>query len=180
MSRIGKKPILIPPGVEVSIRDNVVTVKGPKGELSRILHSEISADINDKTIVVSTAGVSKKSSALWGLSRSLIANMVEGVTNAFRKKLDFEGIGFRASIDGGALQMQLGFSHPVRIEPPEGIAFLVEKNVITILGIDKEAVGNTAARIRRLKPVEPYKGKGIKYQGEIVKRKAGKKAVASA
>lgn len=180
MSRIGKKPILIPAGVNVSVTDNVVWVKGPKGELSRALHPDISAEVRDNNIAVVPARESKKSPALWGLSRSLIANMVEGVTQGFQKKLEFEGIGFRASIDGNVLLMQLGFSHPVRVEQPAGILFTVEKNVITVSGADKEGVGNTAASIRRLKPVEPYKGKGIKYQGEVVRRKAGKKAVASA
>lgn len=180
MSRIGKKLISIPQGVAVEISKNTLRIKGPKGELSRTLHPDILAEIRANTIAVFPAQESKKSPALWGLSRSLISNMVQGVTQGFKKKLEFEGIGFRATIDGGALQMLLGFSHPVRIEPPAGISFAVEKNTITVEGVDKEEVGNAAARIRRLKPVEPYKGKGIKYQGEVVKRKAGKKAVASA
>lgn len=180
MSRIGKKLIPIPQGVVVEISENTLRIKGPKGELARILHADISAVVRDNTIAIFPAQESKKSPALWGLSRSLVSNMVQGVTHGFKKKLEFEGIGFRVAVDGKALQMQLGFSHPVRIEPPAGVSFTVEKNTITVEGVDKEEVGNTAARIRRLKPVEPYKGKGIKYQGEVVKRKAGKKAVASA
>lgn len=180
MSRIGKKPILIPDGVKVTATGNLVTVKGPKGELRREVHPDIQVVAGEKEIGVLPQRKSRKAGALWGLFRTLIANMVEGVTQGYEKKLEFEGIGFRASLEGNTLVMQLGFSHPVRFEPPQGIAFKIEKNVITVSGIDKELVGRVAAEIRSLKPPEPYKGKGIRYQGEVIRRKAGKKAVASA
>lgn len=180
MSRIGKKPIPIPPGVTVAVTDNSVSVQGPKGELKRVLHPDIRAGIVEGQILIEPYRKSKRASALWGLSRALAANMVEGVAKGFEKKLEFEGIGYRAMVEGDNLVMQLGFSHPVRFKIPEGIRITVEKNVITVLGIDKELVGETAARIRALKPPEPYKGKGIRYQGEVIKRKAGKKAIAAA
>lgn len=181
MSRIGKKPISIPDGVTVKATDNNIFVKGPKGELERVLHDDIGLEIREKEIIVVMRRETKKTNALWGLSRSLVANMVEGVAKGFKKELEFEGIGFRASVEGGnSLQMQLGFSHPVRFKAPEGITFNVEKNIITVSGINKELVGETAASVRALKPPEPYKGKGIRYRGEVIIRKAGKKAVASA
>lgn len=179
MSRIGKKPIAIPEGVTASITGNVFSVKGPKGELKRILHPDVGIEIRDKEIIAVLARKTKKSPALWGLSRSLIANMVEGVAKGFEKKLEFEGIGYRAVMEGETLVLQLGFSHPVRFKSPAGIQLFVEKNVIRVSGIDKELVGETASRIRALKPPEPYKGKGIRYQGEVIRRKAGKKAVAA-
>ena len=180
MSRIGKKIIDIPSGVTVSVAGLDVSVKGPKGELRRTIHSDMDAVLSDGRIAVSPRkGASKKAPAIWGLTRSLIANMVAGVSQGFEKVLEFEGIGFRAALEGPALVMQLGFSHPVRIEAPGGIAFAVQKNTITISGIDKELVGEVAARIRALKKPEPYKGKGIRYRGEVIRRKAGKKAVAS-
>lgn len=181
MSRIGKKPISIPDGVTVRVTDNTISVKGPKGELERVLHDDIGLEIREKEVMVAPRRETKKTNALWGLSRSLVANMIEGVVNGFKKELEFEGIGFRVSIDGNnSLQMQLGFSHPVRFKAPEGIIFNVEKNIITVSGINKELVGETAASVRALKPPEPYKGKGIRYRDEVIIRKAGKKAVASA
>jgi len=180
MSRIGKKPIEIPQGVIVEVQANGIAVKGPHGSLSRIIHPDIHASVKDGQVFVEILRKTKRAPALWGLTRSLIANMVAGVTKEFEKKLEFEGIGYRAAADATGLTLQLGFSHPVRFVTPKGIVLKVEKNVITILGIDKELVGDTAARIRSLKPPEPYKGKGIRYQGEVVRRKAGKKAVASA
>lgn len=180
MSRIGKKPIQIPQGVTVSITDGRISVKGPKGELLRTMHPDIVAEVNGGQILISVKRHTKQTPALWGLFRSLITNMVEGVTHGFGKKLEFEGVGYRANVEGDALLLQLGFSHPVRLPAPPGIKFSIEKNTITVTGIDKELVGDMAARIRSLKPVEPYKGKGIRYKGEVVKRKAGKKAVASA
>ena len=182
MSRIGKKPIPIPEGVVARKAAGLVSVKGPKGEIEREIHPEIEVKIGEKEIIVIPRRESRKSAALWGLSRSLIANMVEGVANGFEKKLEYEGIGFRAALEGGgtALLFQLGFSHPVRFETPSGISFLVEKNTITVSGIKKDLVGETAARIRALKPPEPYKGKGIRYRGEVILRKAGKKAAGTA
>lgn len=178
MSRIGKKPIMIPPGVTVTITGDEVSVKGPKGELARKMHPDLRLEVKGREIAVSPVRESKNSRALWGLWRQLIANMVLGTAQGFAKKLELEGIGYRANLEGANLVMQLGFSHPVRFSAPPGITFSVEKNVITVAGEDKELVGQTAARIRGIRPPEPYKGKGIRYQGEIVRRKAGKKAVA--
>lgn len=180
MSRIGKKPILIPAGVTVNITDGFIMVKGPRGELNKKIVPGTSVEVKNGEILVGFTKESKKSSALWGLSRSLIANMVFGVVSGFEKKLEIEGVGFRASLDGNGLTLLLGFSHPVKVETPSGINFKVEKNNITVSGIDKELVGQTAAEIRSLKKPEPYKGKGIKYQGEIIRRKVGKKATATA
>lgn len=178
MSRIGKKPILIPNDVQVTVQGNYITVKGPKGDLALHMLPVIEAAVENNAVVLSSKRVSKKSKALWGLYRALVANMVIGVTNGFEKKLIFEGIGFRVQPEGDqALIMQLGFSHPVRFEAPQGVSVSVQKNVISVRGIRKEAVGNTAAKIRALKPPEPYKGKGIRYEDEVIRRKAGKKAV---
>lgn len=180
MSRIGKKPIAIPQGVDVLFTVFDVSVKGAKGELKRALPPFMSLKKENMVLEVVPTRDTKKTPALWGLTRSLVANMIAGVTSGFEKKLDFEGVGYRANVEGDSLVMQLGFSHPVRFRVPSGIKFVVEKNTITISGIDKELVGDTAARVRRLRPLEPYKGKGIRYRGEIIRRKAGKKAVASA
>ena len=180
MSRIGKKPIIIPDGVTVKVAGSLITVKGDKGELQKTLPRELKADLADKEIRITTSVETKKTSALWGLYRSLVANMVEGVSGGFNKKLEFEGVGFKALVEGDALVMQLGFSHPVRFKAPAGIKFTVEKNTITVVGYDKKLVGDIAAQVRRLKPAEPYKGKGIHYKGESIRRKAGKKAVATA
>lgn len=190
MSRIGKQPIKIPEGATINVADDFIVVKGPKGELKRKIGNTIQMKVTNKEAIFSPAGGDadsgtshlnpKKISALWGLYRSLVANMVKGVMEGFEKKLEFEGVGYRAALEGDALVMQLGFSHPVRLKAPSGIKITVEKNTITVSGIDKEAVGETAARIRGLKPTEPYKGKGIRYRGEVIRRKTGKKAVASA
>lgn len=177
MSRIGKKPIAIPDNVTISVIGDLITVKGPKGELLRSLHPDIKTEAKEGMFFLSPLRKTKKSDALWGLFRSLIANMVVGVTNGFVKKLEFEGVGYRASLEGNSLVMQLGFSHQVKFGAPDGIKLTVEKNTITISGIDKELVGNTASQIRRLQPPEPYKGKGIRYQGEVIRRKVGKKTV---
>ncbi len=180
MSRIGKKPIVIPAGVTVTINDGLVSVRGPKGELTRRLDPDMDVVIDAGHMTVSPRHHGGKSSALWGLWRSLLANMVEGVASGFEKKLEIEGIGYRASMEGAVLNLQLGFSHPVHFPVPERIAIRVEKNMITVSGADKEMVGAAAARIRALKNPEPYKGKGIHYYGEVIRRKTGKKAVASA
>ncbi len=178
MSRIGKQPIVIPQGVTVTVSGNSVTVKGPKGELIRSAHPDIAVRVEEGSIIVAPARKGKKTPALWGLTRSLLANMVEGVSEGFQKKLILEGIGYRVAADGqSALTLALGFSHPVRFEAPSGIAFGVEKNMITVSGTDKEVVGRVAASLRKLKPPEPYKGKGMRYAGEVIRRKAGKKAV---
>jgi len=177
MSRIGKKPIEIPQGVEVNIENNLVSVKGPKGELERYIRPEIKIEKKDNELIVAPDKETKRTNALWGLSRTLIANMIEGVTNGFEKKLEIHGVGYRASLEGEDLVLLMGFSHPVKIEKIEGIKFEVQKTNITVLGINKELVGQMAARIRKVRPPEPYKGKGIRYEGEYVRRKAGKKAV---
>lgn len=180
MSRIGKKPIPFPPSVRAEVAGRTIAIRGPKGVLVRSLPPEVDISVGEGQMMVIPAGSSRKTSAFWGLGRSLIANMVQGVTEGFEKKLEFEGVGYRAAMEGGTLVMSLGFSHPVRFSPPEGIALKIEKQMITVSGADKEMVGMTAARIRDLKRPEPYKGKGIRYQGEVIRRKAGKKAVASA
>lgn len=178
MSRIGKKPIAIPDNVAVKIEGNLIMVKGPKGELFKKIPPEIKIELKDGQIVVFPIVQTKKTDALWGLTRALIFNLVKGVTEGYEKKLEIEGIGYKALVQGNKLILSLGFSHPVEIETPEGIKFQVEKNIIIVSGSDKELVGRVAANIRKKKKPEPYKGKGIKYFGEIVRRKAGKKAVA--
>lgn len=176
MSRIGKSPIKIPSGVKVDILGQEISVEGPKGKLKQIIPGEIKADILENQVVFSVARQSKDSSALWGLSRSLVNNMVIGVSEGFAKKLEIEGVGYKAALSGKDIVLNIGFSHPVTIKSPEGIEFKVEKNAIIISGIDKYSVGQIAAKIRAKKKPEPYKGKGIRYAGEVVRRKAGKKA----
>lgn len=176
MSRLGKKPILIPLGVEVKIQDGLLKVKGPKGELSKQFRNEISMEVKDNAFEISPRIQSKLSKKLWGTYASLVKNMMKGATEGFSKKLILEGIGFRAQVEGNDLNLNLGFSHPVKFPAPEGISFKVEKNLITVSGIDKEKVGEVAARLRALKKPDPYKGKGFRYEDEIIKRKAGKKA----
>lgn len=185
MSRIGKKPILIPDGVRAEIKGHEgcleIKVFGPKGELKQAIHPEIKVELEAGKILVSPSrqGGTKKGRGLWGLYRALIANMVEGVSKGFEKKLEIEGVGFKASTEGNNLVLNLGFTNPVKIEKIEGVNFLVEKNVIIVSGPDKERVGHIAALIRKQKKAEPYKGKGIKYQGEKIRRKEGKKVVAT-
>jgi large subunit ribosomal protein L6 len=176
MSRIGKLPVLVPDGVSVSVEGPVVTVKGPRGQLTRRFNSAVSVRREDATLLVERAGDTQSERALHGLSRALLANMVTGVSQGFTKELEIEGTGYRAEQDGQALLLLVGFSHPVRVEPPEGVAFAVDnrgKKVI-VTGCDKEAVGQTAVNVRRIRPPEPYKGKGIKYADEVIRRKAGK------
>ncbi len=174
MSRIGKQPVTIPTGVEVNVQDHAVSVKGPKGTLRLTVHRAIKVAVQDNEIVCEIAKNGKKSPALWGTTRALLANMVEGVTTGFVKKLELHGVGYRAALKGKDLEMSLGFSHPVIVKAPEGITFTVEKELLTVAGIDRTLVGQIAADIRDLRPPEPYKGKGVRYQGEIVRRKVGK------
>ena len=176
MSRIGKKPIQIPQGVEVKIDGNKVVVKGIKGELSQEFRPEIKIETKENQILVSPQKEGRQTQALWGLTRALIANMVKGVTEGFEKKLEIQGVGYKAEIKEERLVLSVGYSHLVKIKIPEGTNIVVEKNIITVSGIDKGLVGQVAAIIRKTKPPEPYKGKGIRYVGEIVKRKVGKKA----
>ncbi len=185
MSRLGKKPILIPEKVEVKIEDGVLAVKGPLGAISRNFKDDISISIKDGIIILEPNKTKKirrqkEVSSLWGTYASHINNMIKGVVEGFSKVLAIEGIGFKASKDGSTLVLSLGFSHLVKVPIPQGIDLKVEKNIITISGFDKEYVGTFAAQIRDLKKPEPYKGKGIRYQGEFVRRKAGKKAATSA
>ncbi|MDD5639867.1 MAG: 50S ribosomal protein L6 [Candidatus Pacebacteria bacterium] len=176
MSRIGKKPIKISAGVEVKMNDRLFEIKGPKGTLTREIVPEINAEIKDGEINFTPRNHDKKSLAFWGLTRTLISNMIDGVTKGYEKKLEINGVGFKCRVEGKDLILDVGFSHSVRVPAPEGINFAVEKNVITISGIDKELVGQVAASVRKVKKPEPYKGKGIKYVGEVIKRKLGKKA----
>jgi len=175
MSRIGRQPVTVPANVEITIgEDNHVRVKGPRGQLERTFPRTISLTRDEGQIVVTRPNDEGKQRALHGLSRSLLDNMVTGVTTGFTKTLEVQGVGYRAQIQGSSLQLALGFSHPVVVAPPEGISFAVEGPRVHIQGNDKEQVGQVAANIRKLRPPEPYKGKGIRYSGERVRRKAGK------
>ncbi len=187
MSRIGKKLIEIPQGVKVETSNDEIKVFGPKGELKLTIHPEIKVEIRPASgeypgkifVLPKNAQFSKKGRGLWGLYRALIFNMVQGVSKGFEKKLEIEGVGYKAAVNGDELVLNVGFVNPVKIKKPEGVDFLVEKNVITVSGYSKEKVGQAAAEIRKAKKAEPYKGKGIKYQGEKIRRKEGKKVVAS-
>ena len=172
MSRVGKQPIEILKGVEVKIEGQTITVKGPKGELLRDFRSEVQVEQKENELIVSS-----NDSALWGTTRSNIANMVRGVVEGYEKKLELEGIGYRAAIEGDTVVLNVGFSHTVQIKIPDGLNCAVDKNKIVVSGINKEKVGELAAKIRKVKPAEPYKGKGFRYEGEIVRRKLGKRAV---
>ena len=177
MSRIGKKPVEIPDGVTVDARPGHVTVKGPRGELSQDVSADMKVELSDDTLTVQRPTDRGEHRALHGLTRSLIANMVEGVTAGFEKRLEVQGVGYRAQLRGKALELALGFSHPLSIEAPEGIEFEVpQPTEIVVRGIDKQQVGQVAADIRKQRPPEPYKGKGIRYAGEHVARKVGKRA----
>jgi large subunit ribosomal protein L6 len=181
MSRIGKKILTLPPGVTAEISATSVSVKGPKGELKMALHPHISIIKNESELSVKTVSEeNKRDRALWGTFASLLENMLEGVTAGFKKQLEINGVGYKAALKGKALSLEVGFSHPVEVQAPQGITFTVEKNVITVEGIDKHLVGETAAQIRAIKKPEPYKGKGIKYLTEVIRRKAGKTAAKSA
>lgn len=181
MSRIGKQPVVIPAGVEIKIDNYLVTVKGPKGELKQTIPDFLKIKIEDNQLKVSVENPKiKQERSSWGTFARLISNMVKGVSEGFEKKLELVGVGYRAQIDGDKLILKLGFSHPVEFLIPSGIEIKVEQNIITINGIDKQLVGESAAQIRRFKKPEPYKGKGIKYIDEIIRRKAGKRATTTA
>jgi large subunit ribosomal protein L6 len=176
MSRIGKKAVSIPSGVTVTLDGQTVTVKGPKGQLAWTVSDEIEVKQEGSEITFAPRNDSQRAKGMWGLSRTLIANMVEGVTKGYEQTLELVGVGYRAAMKGNALSMQLGFSHDVDIKPPAGVAFAVPKQTeIRITGIDKQLVGETAARIRRIRPPEPYKGKGVRYTGEVIVLKETKK-----
>lgn len=175
MSRIGKQPILIPQGVEVSQDGRQIDVKGPKGDLMFKHHQNVEVIKKDNVITVNRRNNDKLSRSLHGLTRNLIANMIEGVTNGYSKQLELRGVGYRALADEKSLTLNVGFTHPVVVEAPQGIEFKVEKNTfVTVSGIDKQLVGQVSANIRKVRKPEPYKGKGIRYVGELVRRKAGK------
>jgi len=177
MSRIGKKPIDIPDNVEVKLEGDILLIKGPQGELKQQIHPLVSLDIKDKQINVKVENTEKKSErAMWGLFGSLINNMIIGVTEGFSKKLEVIGIGFKVNLQGDKLVLNVGYSHPVEFTIPQGIKAEVDKNNITISGPDKQLVGEVAAKIRKIRKPEPYKGKGIKYSDEIIRKKVGKAA----
>jgi large subunit ribosomal protein L6 len=182
MSRLGKKPITIPSGVTATFDGGVLTVKGPKGELSKTFTDDITITVgegeNGSEITLAPARESNYTRALWGTYAAHIHNMIQGVTEGFARKLEIEGVGYRAAVKGEGLELAIGFSHPVAIGIPAGITVVVEKNVITVTGMDKEKVGQLAAVVRLAKPPEPYKGKGIHYEGEYILRKQGKRATA--
>ncbi len=176
MSRIGRMPIPVPSGVQVKIESHRVAVQGPRGELAREFHPDIQIQLQGSEVLVSRPNDERNVRALHGLTRALLANMIVGVSQGFKKQLQIEGVGYRGAMDGTTLVLHLGFSHPVRVEPPEGIKFLADEKarIITVEGNDRESVGQVAADIRKLRPPEPYKGKGIHYVGEKIRRKAGK------
>jgi large subunit ribosomal protein L6 len=177
MSRIGKRPIEVPTGVTVTVDPGRVTVHGPKGELRQVVPQRISIAQEEGQIVVTRPTERGEDRALHGLTRTLVANMVDGVTKGFEKRLELQGVGYRAALAGSNLELQVGYSHPVRITPRQGIEFEVPTPTqVVVRGIDKQMVGQTAAEIRKVRPPEPYKGKGIRYEGEYVRRKVGKRA----
>ena len=180
MSRIGKAPISIPSGVEVKVNGDTVEVKGPKGSLSQTIANTITVAVEDGTVTVERVNDERENRALHGLTRALLFNMVVGVTEGYSKELTAVGVGYRAALKGKNLELQVGFSHPVNIEAPDGITFEVpEQTKIIVIGIDKQVVGQVAANIRAVRPPEPYKGKGIRYVDEYVRRKAGKAGVSA-
>lgn len=177
MSRIGKRPITIPEKTEVSIASGVISVKGPKGELHKNFRPDISIAVQDREVRLKPARNNKQTAALWGTYASHIKNMIGGVNTPYVKKLVLEGVGYKSAVKGNLLELALGFSHIVNVPIAEGLTVTAEKNLITITGIDKELVGEWSARVRALKKPEPYKGKGFRYEGEIIRRKQGKKSV---
>jgi large subunit ribosomal protein L6 len=177
MSRIGRKPIDLPSGVAVTVEPGLVKVKGPKGELSQAVSQDMTVDVSDTAVNVTRPTDRGDHRALHGLTRTLIANMVQGVTGGFEKRLEIQGVGYRAQMRGSSIEFALGYSHSITVDPPDGISFEVPAPTqVVVRGIDKQAVGQVAANIRKLRPPEPYKGKGVRYQGEVVLRKVGKRA----
>ena len=175
MSRIGRLPIPVPAGVDVTLDGTFITVTGPKGVLTRTLTDRVTVEQADGRILVTRASEDKTTKSLHGLTRTLVANMVEGVTTGYRKNLEITGVGYRAALQGTKLQLNLGYSHPIEIDPPAGIGFELETPTkVAVVGIDKELVGRVAAQVRSKRKPEPYKGKGVRYAGEVVRRKAGK------
>lgn len=178
MSRVGKEPIEIPQGVEIEIQENRIQVKGPNGTLSREIHPSLNVAVKEGSVVVTRPSDNPQHRSLHGLTRTLIANMVDGVTKTFEKQLEITGVGYRAEQQGNTIVFQLGYSHPIVFRPPDGISINIEKGTrLTVSGIDKQMVGQVAAKIRSFRPPDPYKAKGIKYEGEYIRRKAGKAAI---
>ncbi len=181
MSKIGKKPINLPSGVELKVNDGLISVKGPKGTMVKPLPQDVEILVEGNEVKVRPlANASKEGKVFWGLARALVQNMITGVTTGFEKILEFQGVGYKAAVKGSGLELGLGYSHPITIEGAEGITFVTDKGSIKIQGIDKELIGKIAANIRKYRLPEPYKGSGIRYQGEVIKRKAGKKAATAA
>lgn len=180
MSRVGKKPIPVPEKTSITYKEKVITVKGEKGTLTRTIHPDVELSIGDNTIDVVIEKKDRKSQAFQGLVRSLVNNMITGVSKGFERKLEINGIGYRAETKGKSIIFNLGYSHPIDFKLPDGISAIVDKSTVSLTGIDKELLGQTAASIRQLRPPEPYKGKGIKYEGEHIQRKAGKTGAAAA
>jgi large subunit ribosomal protein L6 len=177
MSRIGRKPVPVPAGVDITVEPGRVSVKGPRGQLEQMVSQDMAIALDGDTLTVTRPTDRGPHRALHGLTRTLVANMVEGVTNGFEKRLEIQGVGYRAALKGSSIEFALGYSHPITVDPPSGIEFEVPAPTqVVVRGIDKQAVGQVAAEIRRLRPPEPYKGKGIRYQGEVVLRKVGKRA----
>jgi len=179
MSKIGKKPILIPSGVEIKIDGNLITAKGTKGELTHTFSEILTARMDDGKLFIEPKEKNGEHSVIWGLERALIRNIVIGVSDGFQKNLELQGIGYKAAVKGDVLELNLGYSHSIPFAIPEGISITVEKNILKIQGISKELVGYTAAKIRSLREPEPYKGSGVRYENEVIKLKPGKKAVAA-
>jgi large subunit ribosomal protein L6 len=177
MSRLGKQVATIPSGVEVSATDTELTVKGPKATLTRSIHPDVKIEVGTDGVSVTPQNETKQARSLWGTFAAHVKNMIHGVSQGFEKKLEIEGVGYRAEMKGNTLVLNVGFSHPVELEVPEGLEATVEKNVITLTGANNEVLGQFAANVREVRPPEPYKGKGIRYQGEYIIRKQGKKAV---
>ena len=182
MSKIGKKPIALPSGVQVTLEGSTLTVKGPKGTLSRSVPADVVVTVEGQavTVAIGSDAPSRAQSAQWGLWRALLSNMITGVSTGWERTLEFQGVGYKAALKGKDLELALGYSHPITVEAPEGITFAVEKTSIKVMGIDKELVGHVAALIRSKRLPEPYKGSGIRYSDEVIKRKAGKKAATAA
>lgn len=178
MSRIGKKPVSVPKGVTVELKDDVIRVKGPKGELSKPRHPAIKVEIADGEVVFTRGDDAPATRSAHGLMRALTANMVTGVSAGFERKLEINGVGYRAEVKGKQLVMQLGYSHPIEYDLPKGVDAKIDKNLVILTGIDKELLGHTAAKVRSFRPPEPYKGKGVKYLEEVIVRKVGKAGAA--
>ena len=174
MSRVGKKPIIIPDKTKISYADGILSVQGEKGTLTRSIHPDVRVNIEGNAVTVAIDAMDKRTRSLWGMTRALIANMVTGVSKGFERSMEINGIGYRAEMKGNQIEFNLGYSHPINFPLPDGIAANIEKNVIKLSGIDKELLGFTASTMRRLRPPEPYKGKGVKYMEEHIQRKAGK------